>query len=401
MIQTTATTKNIQDLAYIDEYGLHLPDYPTVLAFIHAHWRSIYGQDIYLEPDSQDGQLAAVFAQALHDTFSLAGSVYQSFSPATAQGAGLSRMVSINGIRRQGRSYSTATLRVVGEAGTIIKNGKAEDVASRKWLLPLEVEIPFAGEVAVTATAEDAGDIRAAAGEIHKIATPCRGWQSVSNPQAATVGRKVEQDAELRRRQATSTALPSRTVLEGTVGAVAALPGVTRWRAYENDQNETDANGLPGHSIALVVEGGDTRAIAEAMAAKKTPGTYTHGDTAVFTTDKFGVPNTMRFFRPRIVDIHMSLTIRPLPGYLSTTGDAVKAALAAYVNALPIGEDVLLAKLFVPGNLGNIPASSTTFDIISLTMGRLGQELTAANIDVLFNEAATLHVDNITLKEAE
>ena len=185
------------------------------------------------------------------------------------------------------------------------------------------------------------------------------------------------------------------------MGAVARIPGVTRWRAYENDQSEADANGLPGHSIALVVEGGDTRAIAEAIAAKKTPGAFTYGDTEVFTTDKYGVPNVIRFFRPRIVDIHMALIIRPLPGYLSTTGEAVQAALAAYVNALPIGEDVLLAKLFVPGNLGNIPASAATFDIVALTMGRAGQELTATNIDVLFNEAATLHVDNITLKEAE
>lgn len=384
---------------YIDSTGIHAPDYPQILEFLHAHYRSIFGQDVYLEADSQDGQMLAVIAMALADTNAACVAVYNSFSPATAQGTGLSQQVKINGIRRHGNSFSTVELRLVGQPGTIITHGQVQDVLEQQWILPLTVTIPVGGEIMVTATAELAGDVRAAAGTVTRMYTPTRGWQSVSNPLAATVGRKVEQDAELRRRQATSTALPSRTVLEGTVGAVAALPGVTRWRAYENDQNETDANGLPGHSIALVVEGGDTRAIAEAIAAKKTPGTYTYGDTEVFTTDKFGVPNTMRFFRPRIVDIHMAIIIRPLPGYLSTTGDAVKAALAAYVNALPIGEDVLLAKLFVPGNLGNIPASAATFDIESLTLGRMGQALTAANIDVLFNEAATLHVDNITLRE--
>ena len=76
-------------LATIDETGLHLPDYPTVLEDVKARFRGIYGDDLYLGPDSQDGQLCAVFALALHDAYTLAGSVYNAYSPATAQGAGL------------------------------------------------------------------------------------------------------------------------------------------------------------------------------------------------------------------------------------------------------------------------------------------------------------------------
>ena len=44
-------------LATIDETGLHLPDYPTVLEDVKARFRGIYGDDLYLGPDSQDGQL--------------------------------------------------------------------------------------------------------------------------------------------------------------------------------------------------------------------------------------------------------------------------------------------------------------------------------------------------------
>ena len=88
-------------LATIDETGLHLPDYPTVLEDVKARFRGIYGDDLYLGPDSQDGQLCAVFALALHDAYTLAGSVYNAYSPATAQGTGLSRMVKINGLRRK------------------------------------------------------------------------------------------------------------------------------------------------------------------------------------------------------------------------------------------------------------------------------------------------------------
>lgn len=91
-------------LATIDENGLHLPDYPTVLEDVKARFRGIYGDDLYLGPDSQDGQLCAVFALALHDAYTLAGSVYNAYSPATAQGTGLSRMVKIDLMLHAGSS---------------------------------------------------------------------------------------------------------------------------------------------------------------------------------------------------------------------------------------------------------------------------------------------------------
>ena len=155
-------------LATIDETGLHLPDYPTVLEDVKARFRGIYGDDLYLGPDSQDGQLCAVFALALHDAYTLAGSVYNAYSPATAQGTGLSRMVKINGLRRKPSGRSTVDLRLVGQAGTVIRGGMAGDAAGKRWLLPDEVAIPQSGEITVTATAEESGDIRAAAGDIVK-----------------------------------------------------------------------------------------------------------------------------------------------------------------------------------------------------------------------------------------
>ena len=319
-------------LATIDETGLHLPDYPTVLEDVKARFRGIYGDDLYLGPDSQDGQLCAVFALALHDAYTLAGSVYNAYSPATAQGTGLSRMVKINGLRRKPSGRSTVDLRLVGQAGTVIRGGMAGDAAGKRWLLPDEVAIPQSGEITVTATAEESGDIRAAAGDIVKILTPARGWQSVGNPAAALPGAAVETDAELRRRQAISTALPSLTVFEGTLGAVASIPGVTRSRGYENDGGVPDADGIPGHSICMVVEGGDTAAIAEAIAAKKGPGAGTYGTTEALVRDKFGVPNVIKFFRPVETPVYATVTIRPFPGYLSTTGESIRKNVAEHIN---------------------------------------------------------------------
>ena len=389
------------DGAYIDRDGFNLPEYPATLEAMQQSLRDIFGADLYLEPDSQEGQLAAIIALAQQDTYALAAAVYNAFSPQTAQGAGLSRMVIINGIRRQAAGVSTAPVRLTGVAGTIIKAGQLEDDAGRKWDLPACVVIPAAGEITVTATAQEAGDIHAAAGEINIIATPCRGWQSAVNSVAATPGCAVETDAALRERQAVSTALPSLTVFEGTLGAVAAVEGVTRWRGYENDTNVEDANGLPPHSICLVVEGGDAQSIADAIAVKKTPGCYTYGDVEVLTRDEMGVPNHIRFFYAAPVRVRLRVTLKPLAGYLSSTAQAIRDNLAAYVNALPIGEDVLVSRLLCPINEADV-AGRRSFDVLAVEIctGDAPDDTAAwhqANLPIAFNAAAKCAVEDVLL----
>ncbi len=384
-------------LARLDETGLHLPDYPAILEYVQARMRAIYGDDLYLEPDSQDGQLAAIFAGAIHDTMSLAASVYNAFAPSTAQGESLSRQVAINGLRRRGATRSTVSLRVGGSAGTALRGAVAKDGADRRWLLP-DVTIPLSGEALVTAIAEAPGAVHAPAGDVSRIDTPILGWHSVTNPTAAVPGADVEGDAALRRRQAMSTALPSRTVFEGTVGAVAALSGVKRLRGYENDTSVVDGHGIPPHSIALVVEGGDDQAIASIIAAKKTPGCGTYGTNTVTVPDRYGVPVAIAFFRPAAVAIHARVRIRPLPGYLARTGEAIRAAVAAAINALGIGDDVLLSKLYIPGNGAEPDPEARTYDTLSIEIGTASDALAAANVGIAFDGVAVAELAEIVVE---
>ena len=377
----------IADLVYVDATGFHYPDYPTVLQYLTDEYKAIYGADTYLAPDSQDGQWLAIQALAIFDTMQVAAAVYSSFSPLTAQADALSRNVKINGIRRRAATYSTADLLIIGTAGTVIANGQAEDTLSQKWNLPASVTIPPGGSITVTATAADIGAITAAANTINKIATPTLGWQSVDNVAAATVGDPVETDAELRRRQTFSTALPSLTVLDGTIGAVASVPGVTRFRGYENDSDATDANGIPAHSIAIVAEGGDQQAIGDAIAIKKTPGTGTYGTTTVTTFDQYGLPNLISFFRPTPAVIGVEVTIQALTGYTTGFADLIAAAVAASIQALEIGDDVLITKLYVPANLPG-QAAGATFDITQLRIKKNAGAFGTSNLTLAFNEVA-------------
>lgn len=384
--------------AFIDADGIHIPSYPDILAALKEEFRAIYGPDIYLEEDSQDGQMIAVFAQRYYDLCTLAASVYNSYSPATAQGAGLSSVVKTNGIRRHVASRSNVDLRIIGQAGTLINNGVAADGRGNNWLMPVQVIIPISGEITVTALAENAGDIRADAGEITVIAGgSTRGWQQVHNPLGADPGAPVETDYQLRKRQSISTALPSLTAFEGTKGGVANIVGVTRWQGYENDTSETDENGIPPHTICMVVEGGDSQTIADIIALKKTPGCGTYGNTALQVFDKYGIPNKIKFQRPQDIEMAVEIDIRVLQGYYTITGTDIKQNLITYINELEIGDDILLSKLYTPINAAEPVAGVRTFDVVDLRIGVKAGVLASVNMDIPYDGAVFLAEEDIII----
>lgn len=387
-IATTAPT--------ITAAGISAPTYAQVLDYLQTQYRAIYGSDIYLGADSQDGQFIAILAKAIDDANAVAIQVYNSFSPATAVGSALSSNVKINGIARDVASYSTVDLTITGQAGTTINNGVAIDIAKVRWSLPASVTIPSGGSITVTAVCQTAGAVQAAAGTVNTIGTPTLGWQAVTNPTEAAPGAPVETDTQLRSRQAVSTALPSQTVLDGIIGAIATLPNVTRYAAFENPTGAADANGIPAHSISLVVEGGDVVSIAEQIALKKTPGTGTYGTTAQAVLDAYGNSSTINFYRPTDVPITIDITVQALSGYSSAIGDEVIAALVAYINALPIGAKVMLSRLYLPANL-NGAVDSAAFEVTSLTIARDAGTPAAADIALAFNEVATCTTALVTL----
>ncbi|MFZ6072067.1 baseplate J/gp47 family protein [Klebsiella pneumoniae] len=384
--------------ATVTAEGISAPDYQTVLDTITGYFQQIYGSDAYLDPDSKDGQLVALVALAIHDANNTAISVYRSFSPATALGDALTSNVKINGITRRAATNSTVDLLLTGTVGTTITNGSVRDTNGVVWNLPATVVIGSDGTVVATATCANSGAVAAVAGSVNGINTPTRGWASVTNPLAATVGVAAETDAELRVRQSQSVALASLTPFDAVDGAIANVEGVTRHKLFENDTETTDANGLPEHSISAVVEGGDATEIANTIRSVKGQGVSTYGTTAVVVTDKYGNPYTIRFSRPVDVPVYVSITLKALTGYTSDIGDEMKAAVASYINSLAIGDGVLLSRVYSPANLGVVSGGNARYyDIMELLIGRSAESVAAANVTVVYDEAVSCSVENIEI----
>lgn len=382
-------------MATIDATGISAPDYPTILAALQDAYRAIYGADVYLEPDSQDGQFLALVAAVVNDSNSQAVAIYNAFSPATAFGEGLSRVVKINGLQRESASYSTAQLTIGGTTGTVLQDALAQDIAGNTWVIPGQVIIPAAGTVTATGQCATLGAITAAAGTINAIASPTRGWQTVTNAAAATPGAPVETDAQLRQRQSASTALPSRTILEGITGALLDLPGVTRVRVVENATASTDTNGIAAYTVAFVVEGGLDQDVGNTIAAKKTPGVPTAGTTSITVTNVYGLSTPIKFYRPSLLTHWVQVNLTAGAAYTSAVGTAVVAAIVAYATSLPVGSQLQPARLY--GIVDAVDPAGTAIAAATVLVSLTNSSYSATAPAVAFNQVVTMTTGNVVL----
>lgn len=360
--------------ATVDENGISAPAFVDIFLSLQASYFAIYGADANLAEDSQDGQWIAVIAKAIDDTNQRAISVYNDFSPQSAVGVGLSSVVKVNGLKREVPTFSQVDVDVVGQVGKTVTGGIVRDpVLGTLWDLPSAFDIPVSGTITVQAICQSPGAIAAAPNTITEIATPQPGWQTVTNPAAATLGASVESDAALRLRQSVSTSLPAVGPLKAVNAAVANIANVLRTKSYQNDTNTTDANGIPAHNVAIVVEGGDPIAIATAIADKKAPGVPTYGTTSEIIIDDQGVPNTIKFFQLTNVTVSVRLFATALTGYVSGTGEMIVAAVAEFESTLEIGEDSYRGRIWSPANLSGTAAQVATglpqsqLDVLSAT----------------------------------
>lgn len=380
---------------YIDDAGLHIPSYVDIRDDLVDQFKQIYGQDIYLENDSQDYQMISTFALKTYDTMQLLQIVYNNRSPKTAVGTALDSIVKLNGIARKAASYSTCVLTLTGDVGTVIAAGVAEDDAGNTWNLPENVAFT-SSTIEVTAQCSAIGAIEASPGTITKITNPQKGWLSVTNTVPAVAGEPIETDEQLRYRQSISVAIPSQNMVNSTIAGIASVTGVTRYKVYDNDTNETDSNGIPGHSIAAVVEGGLDEDVAEQIYLRKGPGGGTYGTTSVIYINADGLPNIVRFFRPAYVPIDVTVTVKKNGTYTTAIADTIKNNVEQYINALDIGYDVL-----VTGILTAVAASITNvaqpeFSLQGITIGKDAGSLSTADIDILYNEVASVGTVTVT-----
>jgi len=385
----------------IDESGLRIPLYTDIRDDLIRQAQIIFGEDIYLEPDSQDYQLIAEFSDKLDDAYKLAQMVFNNRGISTAIGSGVDVLLKINGLRRKEAGRSQCVVDCAGTPGTKVFNGIVRDISGYMWSLE-RFEISPEGTASVLATCQTPGAVFADVDSITKIMTQQNGWVSVTNRVNAMPGNPIESDAVAKARQAISTARPSRTILLGTSGGIAEIPDVLRSIVYENDTNVHGYYGvpIPGHSICAVVEGGRNEDIAEVIHTRKTPGCATYGDVTIAIespSTALAPPPPIHFFRPIYVDPKVKVFITPRKGFVSDFVEEIRSKVVDYLNTLDIGVGLTTSALYVPAQAIMPNISAPVFSITDILIGMDDDSMSRDDMKIEYNEVTRGRVENVEI----
>lgn len=238
------------------------------------------------------------------------------------------------------------------------------------------------------------GAIEQEANTIDTIVTPVLGWDSVTNPLAASAGSLAETDEELRIRFRNTKLERSSNILDSLYSALLNVDGVTEVAIYENDTDITDANGVLPHSFLPVVLGGSSQLIAETIWENKPLGIRSQGNTEVDVTDSQGYIHSIGFERPNPVTVYVTINLSMNPEdpniFPGDGQDQIKQAIIDYAAShFGVGDDVIFSRLYTPIN--QIPGHQ----IDSLYVGTSPSPVTSSNVIIDFNEISSFESVNI------
>lgn len=362
-----------------------------------------------LDPSTPDGLKLASDSEIWANLDEQALLSYNSKDPNAASGQQLDILMYLTtGTIRAPGTPSTVGLTLNGTDGTVVPAGSLVESSANgsEWSTD-EAAIISGGSTTVNATCTVVGDTQASIGDITKINSPIGGWQSVTNTAVATPGTNKETDAELRERRNRSVALVGSNQLDNMVSSILTTEGVRRVSIPENDTNATDANGLPAHSIAPIVDGGTDEDVALSIYLKKNPGVLLHpANTPVIvpvTSPVTGNVKDITFSRPDYIDIVIVVDIEDDGTLPANADDLVKEAILDYVggdlldpncgfngNGFDIGEDVKYSRIYTPINQVIGQYGNSSVNTLTLNGG-------TTNVTIAFNELSRFTEANITV----
>jgi uncharacterized phage protein gp47/JayE len=308
----------------LNENGLTINTLSETVTSLTTLWQNIFGSDIILTSNTADGQLINNLAQQIRDLSELILAVYNSFDPDNAFGSVLDQRVAINGIQRQGGTFTQQQIDITVDRSITLEgldsnyndvNGVGYTVAdnSGNQFILAETTSLTTGTHTLLFRSQTLGPVQTLPNTITNPVTVIVGVTNINNTTSQLeLGVAEETDVALRLRRQKSTANNSSTYLNGLQGTLANLDGVTDVIVYENDTSVTDSNNIPDHSIWAIVEGGSNVDIANTIAKKKAPGCGTYG------SDYYNVVlpnNTIKpfyFSRPTAANLYIKFDIQSL-----------------------------------------------------------------------------------------
>lgn len=392
------------DYEYINETGLIVPDTENLKAEVQQEYLTGISPDLNLADETPQGVMIAAEALARAEVVANNAAIANQINPNIAGGPFLAAICALTGLDVPTGTYSfLAAVALTGQPFTVIPAGSSAFVG------PGGAEFQLLSTVILSAAGAGVGDFQAI--EIGPVACAALalntvgdvlGWETVSNPTTATVGRLDPTDAEIRTLRNTTLALQGIGLPEAIISAVRMVAGVRSLQFRENTANTgatIDTIVMVAKSIWVCVLGGTDADVAAAILNSKSLGAAMNGAVTVNVVEPTsGQSYPVKFDRPTNVPIWVRYTLKSE----TITGDALtqaKAATAAYIageisgmDGLTVGTSVSPFE-FAAAIVAQIPGVFVTKVEVSID----NVTYLTTEIALLINQAGSVPDNNISV----
>lgn len=333
------------DYKYIASSGVIIPDTGDQRTAVENEFKAVFGQDLDVSPETPQGVLITMETENRDAVARNNAELANQINPDIAGGVFLDAIWALMGGQRWDATRSILTqVAFGGVPGTIIPKGSlAETMAGDQFSTTRALIIGKDGKTTGDMRAVETGLTECPAGQLNGIASSVLGWETVTNPTSAVLGRVAESDLQSRRRRKLTLAKNTVSVGEAITSALYELEGV-RSLAYR--ENYTDAPmifegvTMVPHSVYVCVEGGDSQEIAEALLRTKTIGAAFNGSEEIEVPEPVsGQTYNVKFDRAKEVVLFCRVTVK------KTSVDAqtiIPAAVDAWANGETEGDGGLV-----------------------------------------------------------
>ena len=226
--------------------------------------------------------------------------------------------------------------------------------------------------------------------QVSQIRTPTLGWRGVTNPYYIFPSVGVETDEEYRYR--------GKLMQKSGIGkytsilmAIKSVRGVVYENIQQNSSPNTTSSGIINNGVSITVMGGNEDAIALAIFNSVSEGIMTSGDIVKTVKDINGFGHEVRFSRPKIKPLQITMSLITYPDFPNNGNARIKQAIVEWFNNLNVGEDIHYSRLYQPIN------SITGFAVKNLKFGYKGGTLSLEDIIINHNEIATISAEDINI----
>lgn len=339
--------------------GFVAPTQQDVLARIEIDQRELIDPEFDTSADSPNGQNNGIFSRQAAMLWDAIRALNAAQSRSGAEGDLLTKIGELTGTVTNGPRPTIVTATCVLADGTFLEAGvdfaHIIDHPERQFTPAANYTAGYSGSHTLAFACTENGPLAVSANTLTVITTPKTGWSSITNAAIGVPGSDGDTDEQTRAAQEADLEKAGAGTAEALRVDVLALDGVIDCQVLENKEDYRDANGLPPHSVEVVVYADgtlDTAELARTIELGRSSGCQTYGTLTASFVDDAGVSRSVKYSVLTQIPIYVTYNLTVNSQYIGNTlaKDAIVADLAARFQA---GETVnYLYVAGVPFHLG-------------------------------------------------